>query len=127
MNRKTNIRHWHNSHTDWLRALNFYKGELGILGNRLVEVAGKNTSQEVGAQVEHFQNAFVLHLNNIEELEHDIKASLARIAHEIATQTGFVTNELLVQLEKEKQIYLEEEREVNELRHSFNLFAAKWI
>ncbi|WP_157097909.1 hypothetical protein [Niabella ginsenosidivorans] len=80
MNNKTNIRHWESAHNDWLRTLDFYKEEIGILNNRLKEIAGKNTGKEVGMQVEHFQNAFILPCDYIEEQEHAIHLNLAEIA-----------------------------------------------
>jgi hypothetical protein len=127
MNNKANIRHWHSTHKDWLRALNFYKEEIGILNDRLTEIAGKNTGKETSRQVEHFQNQFILHRNNIEELEHAIHRNLSKIADEIPLQAGFVSETLLAQLGKERQVFLEEEREINELRHAFNLFSAAWM
>lgn len=127
MNNKTNIRHWHSTHNDWLRALDFYQEEIGILNERLTEISGKNSSQEITTQAEHFQNAFIQHRNNIEKLEHEIRQSLHKIAGEIVSQTGFVSSELLTQLEKERKVYYEEEREINELRRTFSLFCAEWM
>lgn len=127
MNKKVNIRHWQSAHNDWLRALDFYKEEITILSNRLTEIAGKNTAHEISAQVEHFQNQFILHLNNIDELKHAIKINLGQIAAEINTQNGFVSDELLLQAEREKNVFSGEEKEINELRHSFNTFSATWM
>jgi len=127
MNIRTNIRHWHSAHSDCLRTLKFYKEEIGILTERLAEIAQKNTAYEVTVQVEHFQNAFILHRNNIDELSHAIRQNITRVAGEIASHTGFVATGLLAQLEKEKKIFHEEEREINLLRHAFNLFCAEWM
>jgi hypothetical protein len=124
---KTNVRHWQSTHNDWLRALDFYKGEIAILDERLQEIAAKNTSHEVSAQVEHFQNAFILHRSNIEELQHAINLNLKKIAEEAETQNGFISGELVAQLEKEMQGFKDEEKEINELRHAFNLFASEWM
>lgn len=127
MNKRTNIRHWHSLHNDWLRALKFYKEELVILGDRLTEIAGKNTGTEIGAQVEHYQNSFILYRNNIEELEYAIHSNLGMIASEIAKQSGFVSSGLLAELENESQVFQEQEKVINDLRHDFNLFSAKWM
>ena len=127
MNNRTNIRHWHSAHRDWLRALKFYNEEISILNDRLTEIAGKNSGHEVSAQVEHYQNSFILHRNNVEQLERDIHRNLEKIAKELSEQSGFVTTELLVQLEKERAAFHEEEREINQLRHAFNLFSAEWM
>lgn len=127
MSNKTNIRHWQSTHNDWLRALDFYKGEIAILNGRLEDIASRNTGHEVAVQVEHFQNAFILHRNNIEEQQHAINLNLKKIADEVETQNGFVSNGLVAQLEKEMQVFKDEEKEINELRHSFNLFSAEWM
>lgn len=127
MSNRVNIRHWHSTYNDWLRALDFYKNEIAILTGRLTEIAGKNTGHDVAVQIEHFQNAFLLHCNNIDELKHSIHSGLEKVAQETMAQTGFVSNDLLAQLEREKWYFLEEEKTINELRHAFNLFCAEWM
>lgn len=123
----TNIRHWQSTHNDWLRALNFYKEEIKILNGRLTEIAGKYTSNEVATQVEHFQNQFILHRNNEEKLEHDIRLNLEQIATDAEMQTGFVSNNLLERLRQNQQEFLSEEQHVNQLRHEFNVFCSSWM
>jgi hypothetical protein len=63
----------HGEHREWLNRLEFYKEDLAILRKRLEEVASKNTSREVMAQVEHFQNQFIIQRNEIDEFRHAIK------------------------------------------------------
>jgi hypothetical protein len=123
----TNIRHWQSNHNDWLRALNFYKGEIKILNDRLVEIAGKYTSKEVATQVERFQNQFILHRNNEEKLEHDIRHNLEQIARDAEAKTGFVSNNFMEQLQQNQQEFLTEEQNVNQLRHEFNTFCSAWM
>lgn len=127
MSRKTNVRHWNSGHNDRLRALRFYKEEIDILDKRLAEIAGKNTAHEVAAQVEHFQNQFVLHRNNIDELGHSIREDLEGIGTEIQTQNGFIEDKLLDRLEKHERGFEDEEKNINALRRSFNLFSAEWM
>jgi hypothetical protein len=62
-----------NEHHDWMRALEFYKQELDILTKRLSEVSIQYTRTEVKADVEHYQNQFLIQRNNIDELMHDFK------------------------------------------------------
>ncbi|MFA6059123.1 MAG: hypothetical protein WC756_13045 [Taibaiella sp.] len=123
----TNIRHWQSKHNDWLRALNFYKGEIKILNDRLTEISGKYTSKEIATQVEHFQNQFVLHRDNEEKLEHSIRHNLEQIARDAEAKTGFVSNNLLEQLQQNQQEFLSEEQHVNQLRHEFNAFCSSWM
>jgi hypothetical protein len=123
--KKINIRHWHSTHNDWLRALKFYQEELDILNKRLTEIAGKNKHMEVSQKVAHFQNQFLIQEENIENLVRDIHSSLHEISEEAATYTGFIDENLMQQLEMQKQTFLEEEKAINELRHAFNLFCAE--
>jgi hypothetical protein len=69
---KASINSLHHQDIDWLRDLEFYKDELAILTKRLEEPAAKNSSKEVLAQVEHFENKFVLLRELLDILKHDI-------------------------------------------------------
>ncbi len=71
---KTSLSVLHHQTSDWLRELQFYKEELVLLQNRLGEVAAKNTATEVLAQVEHFQNKFILLNEQADILKHDVNA-----------------------------------------------------
>ncbi|XZF16143.1 hypothetical protein ACTHGU_08390 [Chitinophagaceae bacterium MMS25-I14] len=124
---KTNIRHWQSLHNDWLRALDFYKGEIGILRSRLNEIAGKNTGKEMLSDVEHYESQFTLHTDNIEQLQHDINQNIAAIGSGAEKNNGFVDNSLLEKLEQQHGKYMDEEQSVNELRHSFNIFSSEWM
>jgi hypothetical protein len=55
---KASISTLHHQDIDWLRELDFYKGEIAILNKRLEEVITGNTDVSVTSQVEHFQNKF---------------------------------------------------------------------
>ena len=54
-----------NDHSTWLKELDFYNEELSLLEKRLLEIADKNNGKEVMAEVEHFQNQFIVQRNNI--------------------------------------------------------------
>lgn len=70
---KTTLNHLHHQNTDWLRELDFYKQEVGVLTSRLEEVASANTAMEVAQNVEHFQNKFIILSEQLDVLTHDIK------------------------------------------------------
>jgi two-component sensor histidine kinase len=76
---KASINSLHHQETDWLRELDFYKQELNVLTNRLEEVASKNTSKEISAQVEHFQNRFIILKEQHDILRHDNAARSERL------------------------------------------------
>ena len=63
----------HSEHREWLNTLDFYKQDLGFLKSRLEEVAAKNSSKDVLALVEHFQNQFIIQKNEMDEFRHAIK------------------------------------------------------
>ena len=69
---KASLNFLHHQNNDWLRELAFYKDELSILTKRLEEAASKNTAQEVLAQVEHFQNKFIMLREQLDILRHDV-------------------------------------------------------
>lgn len=64
----------HFEHSMWKNALAFYTEELQIFTNRLEEVVSKNTSHEMAASAEHFQNHFIREKEVIDILNHDINA-----------------------------------------------------
>jgi hypothetical protein len=69
---KTSLHALHHQDSDWLRELEFYKTEISILVPRLEDVIKNNTGQEITAQVEHFQNKFILLREQIDTLHHDV-------------------------------------------------------
>ncbi|MBK7966052.1 MAG: hypothetical protein IPK10_12760 [Bacteroidetes bacterium] len=63
----------HTEHIQWINKMLFYKDEMKVMQNRLSEVAGKNTNQEVQAMVEHFQNQLIVQNEQADILKHTIK------------------------------------------------------
>ena len=70
---KASVSTLHHQDIDWLRDLDFYKGEIAILTKRLEEVITANTHMGVTSEVEHFQNKFIVLKEVIDTLGHDIK------------------------------------------------------
>jgi hypothetical protein len=125
---KVNIKHVNNLHNDWLRALDFYATELGFMKGRLTEIAGKNTDKEILALVERYENQFKIQKENIDILSHDIRANVSEIAKQAEhSSAGFIDGELLVKHANLEKGVMAEEKEVLELRNSFNVFTAKWL
>jgi hypothetical protein len=69
----------HAQHNSWLGKLAFYKDEIAIMRKQLEEVAGKNTSADVMASVEHFENQFLIQREQLDILKHRIKAHEAAL------------------------------------------------
>ena len=62
----------HFEHKQWHREILFWQDELKSLQNRLNELVIRWTDKEVLAQLEHYQNQFLIQENAIEELEEHI-------------------------------------------------------
>ena len=80
---KKRIGELHFTHQLWIKELEFYKDELAIFNKRLKEVAGMYTNKKIMANVEHFQNQFIIQKENADILMHDVnkyERSLAAIA-----------------------------------------------
>ena len=125
---KENISAMSDEHTSWLSALGFYKQELDVVKKRLTEVAGKNSSKEVGAEIEHFENQLAIQKENIDKLIHNINENLAKSAEQaMANSAGYVDAELLKENTRQKESFMTEEKIVNELRQDLNRFLSKWM
>ncbi len=115
-------------HQSWLSALVFYKDELNVLRERLTEIASKNTSKELLAHVEHYENSITLQQENIDILKHDINHNLTEIAKQLQTnKAGYVDNDLHKLHSEQKDRFEATEKVIGELRHDFNRFAVRWM
>ena len=111
-----------------LRALDFYKLEIGILKERLTEIARRNTNQNVMKMVEHFQNQFIVQLENIDKLAHNIKINTEQIAFAAKQpNAGYIDETLVTQAATLRQDFSHEEKTIADLRHEFNEFAVDWM
>jgi ribosomal protein L10 len=123
----TSVKHLTNEHSEWRSSLGFYKDELVVYKNRLTEIAGKNTANETMQQVEHFQNQFVLHIEAIDTLNHDINGHLNGMADAMKEHAGHVTQEQLAEHARLKERFETEDKMFVELKHEFTQFSAKWM
>lgn len=117
----------HHQHNDWLRELAFYKDEMAILLNRLSEVAEANTSKEVFAQVEHFQNRYILLNEEIDILGHDVRESKQAIEDKAAALPETVNLRIVDSNEQllARVQYLS--KSFSETRFEFNTFLSRTL
>lgn len=115
-----------NEHNSWIRGLDFYNQELGFLTERLQEIANENTKAEVLEEVENYQDQFIIHQKQIDDLKNDIHQFLNRVANQIE-ETGLVDEVCLSEKAKLRDEYISEEKIFNEMRHDFYQFAEKWM
>ena len=123
----TNATNLSAEHTEWLGKLDFYEKELGILKERLTEIAGKNSSFEARAGIEHFQNQFIVQQNNIDELKHAVKENMHLAFEEVKEHAGHIGSGTVSEYKIIDDAVRSFEKVVNELRHEFNLYLAKWM
>lgn len=117
----------HAEHTDWLSKMKFYTDEILVIKNRLGEIASKNTDKEILAHVEHFQNQMIIQKNNIDEISHAIKLDEEALQKEIKDNPTAVDHRKVAYHAKEKDAVDSFEKNFNEIRTEFKVFAAKWM
>lgn len=71
--KKMYISDLHFEHVQWRSELMFWEEQIASYIRRLEEVVTRYTENGVRAQVEHFQNQFILHNDVIDVLKKDIK------------------------------------------------------
>jgi hypothetical protein len=123
----TNALHLGTAHQEWLKILEFYEMDLAILEKRLAEVNDKNTAFESRAEVEHYQNQFIIQRNNIIELRQRINAHAHEVMIDMQKHVGRVEEHKVEDHQVIEASLLNLERIINEIRHHFNRFLAKWF
>ncbi len=126
--KKVSISHISNEHNYWLRSLDFYKSEIGILKNILTEIAQKNTGSEAMKEVEHFQNQFKVQLENIDQLSHNIHTNLDNISKQAQQpNAGYIDGALLVGHTALGEKFTNEEHVIADTIRTFRRFAEQWM
>lgn len=108
----------HFEHKLWKGELDFWKDELIFFNNRLSELERRWTKKDVLAQLEHYQNEFIIHSGVIEVLEEFIEKHETRIAGQSKMGKDAIDTELAKkhiefrnQIETQRQIYSELKKE----------------
>ncbi len=117
----------HEENTEWLKKLDFYKDEISILKGRLEELATKNNAQDVLAEVEHFQNQFIIQRNNIDEIAHKVREHEQSLLEEIKSNPVAVDHRKVEYHAVEQDLVNSFEKVFNEVREDFNKFSSKWM
>lgn len=123
----SHVSHITSEHREWLRGIEFYNIEIDILKKRLAEISQDYTDSNVKAQVEHFQNQFIVQINNLEELKSAIKKHENHMDNDSESHAQHLTKETLNEHELVRDRYFSLEKVINELRHEFNKFLVKYM
>lgn len=108
----------HFEHNQWSSELAFWKDELKSFKNRLEELVNRWTDKDVLAQLEHYQNSFVVHGEVIDTLKHEINVHETDLSDhdsrgEDALNTAHVKSHLAFRdrMETQRQIYADLKKE----------------
>ena len=113
-----------NSH---LRSIDFYKQELKYLQKRLADIVKRNTDGEILAQAEQFQNQFVITKDNLDTLNHTIKAQLKVIEKMIKQKPTHFDEKTIDGSAKFSQSTHNMEKDFAAQKLRFNKFLAKYL
>ncbi len=117
----------HQENQSWHQRMSFYKDEIKVLQNRLGEVVNKNTSKDMLAQAEHFQNKFIVFRNNIDELNHKINVSEDQLMDHIKQNPTAVDHRKVEDHTEVRSEVSEMEKSFSDLRGEVHAYLAKWM
>ncbi len=117
----------HFEHVQWRRELAFWEDELKSFKNRLSELVTRWTSKDVLAQLEHYENQFVVHGGVIDDMQEAINEHETRIAAQ--TKTGHdALDTTLVKKHLEFRNKMETQRQIYaDLKKEFFRFLEKYM
>jgi len=117
----------HFEHKQWRRELLFWEDELKSLQNRLNELVLRWTDKEILAQLEHYQNQFIIQENAINELEDHINLHEINISEHLKKGEDVLDFQLVKkhiefrnQMDTQRNLY-------SELKSNFFRFLSKYM
>jgi uncharacterized coiled-coil protein SlyX len=87
-------------HFTWLKHLDFYKAQLGVMDKELQGFAKESSSKKVAPRIEQFQNQFIRQREVMDELRHNIKQH----ENEIERMTRFALEYLRDRVTKDHMV-----------------------
>lgn len=127
MTNKVSLNALHHQCTDWLRELEFYKQELEILKNRLGEVAAKNSATDILAQVEHFQNKFIMLREQHDELRHEVNLKNENVLATAKEMPTHIDQKLTTGNDELQEKMKDYSKGFSDTRFEFNRFAGMFL
>jgi len=117
----------HAENKEWMNSLLFYRDEIKIMTGRIEEIASKNTSKDVLAQVEHFQNQLIIQSNQIDILKHGINLVNDAIVREIKKNDVAIEHRSMKDHTTTREGMGSFERIFSSLKTELNVFLSKWM
>lgn len=117
----------HFEHERWRSELFFWKDEMRSFRNRLEELVTRWTDQKVLAELEHFQNEFILHEGRIDEFLEGIETHEHSIAGK--SKSGEISmDRIMMKKHLEFREEMETQREMfHNLKKKFFNFLTKYM
>ncbi|WP_458626088.1 hypothetical protein [Winogradskyella sp. PC D3.3] len=117
----------HFEHNQWRSELAFWEDELKSFKNRLEELVVRWTDEDMLAQLEHYQNAFIRQGEVIDILQHDIHVHEANMSA-LDNEGEDALDRLLVKNHVEFRNRMETQRHIYaELKQEFFRFLTKYM
>ncbi len=117
----------HEENKQWMNSLLFYKDEIKIMNGRIGEIASKNTSKEVLAQIEHFQNQLLIQSNQLDRLKHSINLDNDIINNEIKKNSTAIDHRSIADHAAIREDMADFENIFKSLKGELNTFLSKWM
>ena len=117
----------HEENQGWHQKMSFYKDEIMVMQNRLGEVVNKNTSKDMLAQAEHFQNKFIVFKNNVDELNHKINLSEDKLMNHIKQNPTAVDHRKVEDHADVREEVTAMEKSFTDLRGEVTSYLSKWM
>ena len=117
----------HEENVEWSKKIAFYKDEAKIMKERVAEIASKNSSKDILAQVEHFQTQLIVQQNNMDEIKHQINLCEDELIKNISKNSTAVDHRHIADHTKERDNINAFEKTFNQLRKELNVFVGQWL
>jgi hypothetical protein len=122
---KHSILEVHTEHTNWYSKLDFFKDEIAILENQLEEIAAKNKKPDILAEVEKFQNQFIIQKDNIDRIRHAVNLDEDKVIKELKRNPNNIDKHSIEEDSSIEDSINTFEKNFKELRYDFSTFLAK--
>lgn len=107
----------------WRETLRSDKVTVSELDTRLQSMAGKQSTEDVRIEIDHFHNQFYIQQLNIHDLKHAIRSHQLQIDAEMKLHHGQVNDETLNDHERLYDRFQQLEHTLKELKDDFSVFA----
>ena len=122
---KVSLNFLHQQSNTWLRELKFYKEEITLLGERLGEVAQRNTDKEVMAQVEHFQNKLIMLNEQCDVVKHGVNLRNEAVMAKAKEKPEHLTEKSQTVVDELQSQMMDFTNSIADTRLEFNQFLSK--